>query len=60
MSGNVIGWCWDVFPHSSEYRYSRGGSCYDDKRHCMVSYIGNYYANYQRGNLGFRIVRNAE
>ncbi len=60
MSGNVMEWCWDVFPHSNEYRYSHGGSCYDYERHCMVSYAGNYYANYQRGNLGFRIVCNVE
>ena len=63
MSGNVMEWCWGVFPSSSYERFARGGSCIDLDCHCEVDIGGSKdydYAYYQYYNVGFRIVCNAD
>ena len=63
MSGNVEEWCWEVDPsYAGDHSYRGGGSYCDYDENCTVA--GNVYdygdAHYQKGDIGFRIVRNAE
>jgi formylglycine-generating enzyme required for sulfatase activity len=73
MSGNVFEWCNDFFgdysaeaqtnptgPESSMSRVVRGGSWNTHFDQCRVSYRGNETPVLTEGNIGFRLVRNAE
>lgn len=60
MSGNVLEWCWDVFPNYSGHRYNRGGSYHDNDYSCKVDYRSYYIAYNRYSYLGFRIVCNVE
>ena len=59
MSGNVLEWCWDVFPNYSGHRYNRGGSYHDNDYSCKVDYRSYYIAYNRYSYLGFRIVCSA-
>jgi len=73
MSGNVFEWCNDFYgeysaeaqtnptgPDSSMTRVVRGGSWNTHFSQCRVSYRGNETPVLTEGNVGFRLVRNAE
>ncbi len=74
MAGNVWEWCWDWYgestyasssgsdprgPASGTDRVLRGGSWYVYANGCRVANRGNYWPDYELGNLGFRLVRTA-
>lgn len=57
MSGNVCEWVWETGPGYPDRRWYRGGSHSHNARECAV-YDGNFYfAYYQFGNMGFRLLR---
>jgi len=72
MAGNVWEWCWDWYgetsyasspgsdprgPASGTGRVLRGGSWCVYANGCRVANRGNYWPDYELGNLGFRLVR---
>jgi len=70
MSGNVWEWCWDLYdnyssspqtnPHGvtrGTHRVHRGGSFCDIDIYCQISCRSNFYPDYSRFNLGFRLAR---
>ena len=59
MSGNVVEWCWDVYPYYSSGRYSRGGGYNCNDNYCKVDGRDYSYASRQNRYLGFRIVCSA-
>jgi len=74
MAGNVWEWCWDWYgeasyasspgsdprgPASGTGRVLRGGSWYVYANGCRVANRGNYWPDYELGNLGLRLVRTA-
>ena len=71
MAGNVWEWCWDWYDSelpggmdprglaSGTDRVLRGGSWYVYANGCRVANRGNYWPDYELGNLGFRLVRTA-
>lgn len=60
MTGNVNEWCWDLTNEAESKHAIRGGSWYDRKDSCKISFRTSFDAVYRGSGIGLRLVRTVQ